>query len=63
MNYRGCGRKRSWRNLKYYSDIFLKGLRKTANPDNRIAILRTEIKTQVLQNAKQECKALSHNVR
>jgi hypothetical protein len=29
MNCKGCGRKRSWPNLKYYPDIFLEGLNKT----------------------------------
>jgi hypothetical protein len=29
INWRGCGRKRSWPNLRAYSDICLEGLRKT----------------------------------
>jgi hypothetical protein len=28
MNWKGCGRKRSWPNLRYYPDICLEGLRK-----------------------------------
>jgi hypothetical protein len=29
MNFKGCGRRRSWPNLRYYPDICLEGLRKT----------------------------------
>jgi hypothetical protein len=29
MNWNGCGRKRSWPNLKYYTVTCLEGLRKT----------------------------------
>jgi hypothetical protein len=29
MNWKGCGRKRSWPNLRYYTGICLEGLRKT----------------------------------
>jgi hypothetical protein len=29
MNWKGCGRKRSWPNLRYYLTICLDGLRKT----------------------------------
>jgi hypothetical protein len=28
MNWKRYGRKRSWPNLRYYSDIFLEGIRK-----------------------------------
>jgi hypothetical protein len=62
MNCRGCGRKLSWPDLKYYSDIWLEGLGKAANPDNRITILGTEIKPHVLENGKQR-EALNHSVR
>jgi hypothetical protein len=30
MNYKCCGRKRSWPNLRYYPDICLAGLKNTA---------------------------------
>jgi hypothetical protein len=42
MNWRGCGRKLSWPNLRYYPDIFLEVLRK-ATKILRIAGLRVEI--------------------
>jgi hypothetical protein len=29
MNWKGCGRKRSWPSLRYYPSIFLQELRKT----------------------------------
>jgi hypothetical protein len=29
-NWKGCGRNRSWPNLRYYPSIFLERLRKTA---------------------------------
>jgi hypothetical protein len=29
MNWKGCGRKRSWPNFRYYPGIFLEGLKKT----------------------------------
>jgi hypothetical protein len=29
MNWKGCGKKRSWPNLRYYPSICLEGLRKT----------------------------------
>jgi hypothetical protein len=29
MNWKGCGRKRSWPNLRYYPYICLEGLKKT----------------------------------
>jgi hypothetical protein len=32
MNLKGCGRKRSWPNLRCYFDIFSGGLRKTTKP-------------------------------
>jgi hypothetical protein len=38
MNLKGCGRKQSWPNLRYYPGIFLEGLRKTTkalSQDNR----------------------------
>jgi hypothetical protein len=38
MNWKGCGRKRSWPNLRYYPGICLEGLRKTTknlSQDNR----------------------------
>jgi hypothetical protein len=31
MNVNGCGRKRSWRNLRYSPSIRMEGLRKTTN--------------------------------
>jgi hypothetical protein len=40
MNWKGCGRKWSWPNLKYYPGICLEGLRKatkTLSQDSRSA--------------------------
>jgi hypothetical protein len=31
MNWKGCGRKRSWPNLRYFPSICLEGLRTTKN--------------------------------
>jgi hypothetical protein len=30
MNWKGCGRKQSWTNSRYYHDICVEGLRKAA---------------------------------
>jgi hypothetical protein len=37
MNWKGCGRKRSWPNLRYYPGICLEGLRENTEnlSDNR----------------------------
>jgi hypothetical protein len=32
LYFEGCGRKRPWPNVKYYSRIFLEGLRNTKEP-------------------------------
>jgi len=32
LNLEGCGRKRPWPNVKYYSRIYLEGLRNTREP-------------------------------
>jgi hypothetical protein len=42
MNWKGCGRKGSWHSLRYYTGIFLEGLRKTIK-SIRIAGLWAEI--------------------
>jgi hypothetical protein len=42
MNWKGCGRKQSWPNLRYYPNIFLEGLGKPTK-NLRIAILQAEI--------------------
>jgi hypothetical protein len=31
MNWKGCGRKQPWPNLRYYASICMEGLRKTTN--------------------------------
>jgi hypothetical protein len=51
MNWKRCGRKWSWPNLRYYPDICLEGLRKTTR-NLRIAGLQAEISTQILPNMK-----------
>jgi hypothetical protein len=43
MNWKGFGRKLSWFNLKYYTSIFLEGLRKATKTALRIPCLREEI--------------------
>jgi hypothetical protein len=37
MNWKGCGRKWLWPNLRYYPGIFLEALRKTIKSPVRIA--------------------------
>jgi hypothetical protein len=58
MNWKGCGRKRSCSNLRYYPGICLEGLRKTT-----IAVLRVVILTGDLPDTKQEYEPLNHDVR
>jgi hypothetical protein len=40
MNWKGCGRKRSWPNLRYYPGICLEGLGKPRKTSVMIASLR-----------------------
>jgi hypothetical protein len=47
MNWKGCRRKRSWPNLRYYSGIYLYGLKKPTKNLSRIASLRADIYTRV----------------
>jgi hypothetical protein len=50
MNWKGCGRKWSWPNLRYYLGIFLEGLRNTTkvlSQDNRS--LRRELNQKPLE--------------
>jgi hypothetical protein len=49
MNWKECGRKRSWPNLRYYSNICLEGLRKTIKPVITSCVL-AEIQTRHLLN-------------
>jgi hypothetical protein len=53
MNWKGCGIRRSWPNLRYYRSIFLEGLRKTSKTSVRLAGLRLEIRIQDLPNTKE----------
>jgi hypothetical protein len=63
MNWKGCGRRQSsWPNLKYYPSICLQGLRKTTKNLSENTGLRTEIWTQKLQNSKQDCSPLGHDI-
>jgi hypothetical protein len=43
MNWKGCGRKRTWPNFKVLPGILLEGLRITIKTSVRIAGLRAEI--------------------
>jgi hypothetical protein len=54
MNSRGCGRKRSFPNLRFYPGICLEGLRKTTKASVRIAGLRAEVWAQDLPNRKKK---------
>jgi hypothetical protein len=54
MNRNGCGRKRSWSNLRRYPGINWEGLRKTTKYLVSIADLQAEISTQGVPNTKQE---------
>jgi hypothetical protein len=42
-NWKGRGRKRSWPDLRYYPDIWLKGLRKSGEISVRLAALQVEM--------------------
>jgi hypothetical protein len=42
MNWKGCGKKWSWPNLRHYPAICLEGLRKTTKNFVRIAGLQAE---------------------
>jgi hypothetical protein len=55
MNWKDCGRKRSWPNLRHYTGICLEGLRQPRKASVRIAALRAEILRRELLNTKQEC--------
>jgi hypothetical protein len=57
MNWKGCGRKRSWPNLRYYPGICLEGLRKTTKnlsqdsrspPEYEAGELTTQLQRSVL---------------
>jgi hypothetical protein len=52
MNWKGCGRKRSWPILMYYLGICLEGLRKTTKLSVGIAGLLAENLTQSLPNTR-----------
>jgi hypothetical protein len=43
MNWKGCGRKKSWPNLRYYPGICLEGLRKNKEISVSVADLWVEI--------------------
>jgi hypothetical protein len=43
MNWKECGRKRWWPNLRCYAGILVEGLRKPRKTSVRIAGLRAEI--------------------
>jgi hypothetical protein len=40
MNWKGCGRKQLWPNLRHYPNICLQGLRKTTKTSVKIAGLQ-----------------------
>jgi hypothetical protein len=49
LNWKGCGRKWSWPNLRCYPDIFLEGLRKSTKKLG-IVSLEADVWTQDLSN-------------
>jgi hypothetical protein len=53
MNWKGCGRKRSWPNSKCYPRINLVEMRKTWKASVGVPGLRAEIRTRDLTNTKQ----------
>jgi hypothetical protein len=54
LNFEGCGRKRPWPNVKYYSRICLDGLRDTKEPHSASIVgLYFEIENRDLTNKKQ----------
>jgi hypothetical protein len=61
MNWKGCGRRLSWPNLRYYPSIFLEDLWKTTKILNRDS--RFPGRDRDLSNTKQECQPHDHNVR
>jgi hypothetical protein len=46
MNWSGSGKTHSWPNLRYYSGIFMKVLRKTMKTSVRIATVQAKIRTR-----------------
>jgi hypothetical protein len=54
-SWKGCGRKQSCHNLRYYPSICLERLRKPWKISVRTAYLRAEIWTWDLLNTKHEC--------
>jgi hypothetical protein len=61
MNWKGCGRERSWRNFRYCPDICLKGLRKITKTWVRIVGVLAEIWTRNLPTMKQLCQPISRD--
>jgi hypothetical protein len=62
VNWKRCGRKRSWPNLRYYPSICLEGLRETTK-NLRINGLQAEMWTRDPSNTKKDCLPLDHDVR
>jgi hypothetical protein len=54
MNWRGCGRKRSWPNLRHYLGIYLEGLKEITKNLIHDSRFWAEIWTRDLQNTTQE---------
>jgi hypothetical protein len=62
INFKGCGSKQSWPNLRYYPSIFLgRGWGKLQKSWTSLATLQAEIWTWDLQSMKQECCQLKNN--
>jgi hypothetical protein len=53
MNCKGRDGKCSWPNLRYYTGIFLEGLRRTTNISVGIVGVQAEIRSEKLSNTSQ----------
>jgi hypothetical protein len=55
VDWKGCGRNRSWSSWRYYPNICFDGLRKTTKKSLRLAGLLSEILIRDVLNKKLEC--------
>jgi hypothetical protein len=62
MNWKGCGRKWLWPNLRYYPSVCLEELRKTMKTSVKIPSVWAKISTWDLLSMKQEHYPLDHDI-
>jgi hypothetical protein len=60
MNWKGCGSKRSWHNLRYYPGICLKGLGKTTKHLSQNSWRSGQDSNSVPPEYKSEALSLDH---